>query len=360
MKTALMRPPKHWQIESDQQELFECGLDAATRYRDQAVLVIASSQATSGNYLQCKQSIDGNDWYGKRMRFSCQIKTEGVEAHATLAVSIKSPSGQMVVYDPMIDRSLRGDNDWTEVSVVVDVPDDGRWIVYGPCLWGAGKMWVADFKVQQVSRDTPRTDDHGSTLMLEPRPVNLRFADVPAEQADPVALDLLPGWRWPRGNACVALQVLKGQFRGENVAVLSSEPSQSPLEANDLVGDDDTAFLCQTFSAKPYRGRRLRFASYIKAEDVHGEVAMVLMVNGVNYARLALSRMSLDLVDGSSDWAEYAQVLDVSDFAYSVSIWLQMTGRGKAHFAQVEVAPVSSDVPTTDGNHHPRNLSFSE
>lgn len=144
----------------------ECGLDAATRYRDQAVLVIAFSQATSGNYLQCKQSIDGNDWYGKRMRFSCQIKTEGVEAHATLAVSIKSPSGQMVVYDPMIDRSLRGDNDWTEVSVVVDVPDDGRWIVYGPCLWGAGKMWVADFKVQQVSRDTPRTDDHGSTLML--------------------------------------------------------------------------------------------------------------------------------------------------------------------------------------------------
>lgn len=53
----------------------------------------------------------------------------------------------------------------------------------------------------------------------------------------------------------------------------------------------------------------MRFASYIKAEDVHGEVAMVLMVNGVNYARLALSRMSLDLVDGCSDWAEYAQVL---------------------------------------------------
>ena len=161
------------------------------------------------------------------------------------------------MYDAMIDRSLRGDNDWTEVSVVVDVPDDGRWIVYGPCLWGAGKMWVADFKVEQVSRDTPRTDDHGSTLMLEPRPVNLRFTDVPAEQADPVALDLLPGWRWPRGNACVGLQVLKGQFRGENVAVLSSEPSQSPLEANDLVGDDDTAFLCQTFVNGDVKAREI-------------------------------------------------------------------------------------------------------
>jgi len=53
-------------------------------------------------------------------------------------------------------------------------------------------------------------------------------------------------------------------------------------------------------------------------------------------------------------------VLDVSQFAYSITIWLQITGIGKAYFANVEVMAVDDNVPTTDGHHHPENLDFSE
>jgi hypothetical protein len=353
--------PKHWRIDASQSGLYEVSVDEKVNYLGKSAVLIESETASYANRLFLEQVIDGTSWYGKRMRFACSVKTENVDAYATIAVSIQEPHGNIVIYDPMIDRALKDNNDWTELFIVVDVPPDGRWISFGPALWGKGKLWAAQFTVEEVSKDVPRTDDHGGTNPLEKQPVNLDFREYSDEGVAKNRQPVVVGWKCPEKSDEQKYSVAENVFNGANAAVIELVPSEAnPSQPYDPYDErTNLGYFCQTFSAKPFRGSRIKFSSFIKTENVVGSAYLVLMINSV-YTRLALSTMNIEGADGNNDWAEYSRVLDVSEFAYSISIWLQMNGSGKSYFSKIRVEAVSQDVPTTDKNHHPRNLDFSE
>jgi len=352
--TLTKRLPKAWKVSGNSPEGSSVYIDSSTAYLDKSSVLLSSPRAKKDERLLLMQSIDGNAWYGKRLRFSCFVKTKSVKGHATILVSIQAPSGMQVVYDPMLDRSLQGDNEWTELSVVIDVPTNGRWITFGPCLWGKGKLWAAQFKIDEVSNSVPRTDDHGGEF-VPPHPLNLSFSETICEGLKNEQCPLAAGWQTSPATDGLKFAVLENAFEGNNVALINSIRTPDLVDVEDRFG-----YFCQSFQAKPFRGHRFKFSSMIKTEAVEGRVVLVLMVNGVHYKRMALSTMSAEPLTGDNDWASYSQVLDVSQFAYSITIWLQITGIGKAYFANVEVMAVDDNVPTTDGHHHPENLDFSE
>lgn len=235
-KTAIKRLPKFWDIESNNAEAYDTAIDEGIKYKDKPAVLICSTTAGDSDYFNLEQAVEGNAWYGKRIRISCFVRTEDVDSGATRWVYIQAPQGNMLVYDPMCDRPLKGTNDWTEMSVVVDVPPDGRWISDGPGLYGTGKMWVANFKVEEVSKDVERTDDHGSSQLLQVLPLNLDFT-IASESDSEDYVPLFSAWTWSREK------------------------------------------------------KSLKFSGFIKTENIQSEAVLVLMVNGVHSARLALSRM---------------------------------------------------------------------
>ena len=210
-------------------------------------------------------------------------------------------------------------------------------------------MWIADVRFEEVSTSVERTDDNGTTSCLYPeKPRNLDLIANHEENSD-----LLTSWS--QSGERFKISVLEKAFEGHNVAVLEWADKNEPMGEFERC-EANSAYLCQRFRAKPFRQSRIKFSAFIKTEEVRDEAVLVLMINGVNQARVALSRMN-SLI-GNNDWAEHSCVLDVSNFAYSISIWLQMTGPGKTSFAKVAVEKVGYDVATTDGNNRPTNLDF--
>ena len=125
---------------------FEVFLDQNIQYNDKPSLTIQSK--TAGEEGLCVFAIRllfalsglANDYESVRI-----LERRRLKEHAVISIYLKTQSDEIVVYDAMIDRSLRGDNDWQQLETVFDVPEGCRFIYFGPALWGRGKMWVADF-----------------------------------------------------------------------------------------------------------------------------------------------------------------------------------------------------------------------
>ncbi len=57
----------------------------------------------------------------------------------------------------MKDRPLRGTTDWTECSLVLNVPSDAVSITFGSQLLGRGKFWMDDLTLETVDESIPTT-----------------------------------------------------------------------------------------------------------------------------------------------------------------------------------------------------------
>jgi hypothetical protein len=103
---------------------------------------------------------------GKRLRFSAFIKTENVQGWAQLYIRIdghrnkvyKKQEWALLAYAGMYDRPITGTTDWTQYSVVLDVPKRGSNMGFGVFLSGSGKVWLNDFQFEVVGNDVPVTN----------------------------------------------------------------------------------------------------------------------------------------------------------------------------------------------------------
>ena len=72
------------------------------------------------------QDIAPDDYLGKRVRFSGYVKARGVKGWAGLWMRVDSQAnprgcGEMLAFDNMEDRPIKGSSDWTRYDVVLDV-----------------------------------------------------------------------------------------------------------------------------------------------------------------------------------------------------------------------------------------------
>lgn len=94
-------------------------------------------------------------YIGKRIRYSGFLRTEAAGAAGLWmrVDSVKSGVVKPVAFDNMSRRSVTGTTDWSEYSVVLDVPKDADSISFGFLLSGVGTVWVmtSELKSSAVS-----------------------------------------------------------------------------------------------------------------------------------------------------------------------------------------------------------------
>ena len=85
--------------------------------------------------------------------------------------------GQMLGFDNMDNRPVKGSSDWQEASIVLDVPQNAAALAYGFFVSGGGKMWVSGQKIEEVGADVPTTNmlGSGAKRALPKAPTNLGF-----------------------------------------------------------------------------------------------------------------------------------------------------------------------------------------
>ena len=125
---------------------------------------------------------------GGRYRVSCLMKTDGVEPASGLLLQVYGMDGQSVVARR---PNLVATQDWTRVECTFNAAGKSEFRVYAG-IWGgkAGRLWIDDFKVEDMGCASP--------LLREGLSFDVRDARTGAKLRAGVDYELPPQKAWNR------------------------------------------------------------------------------------------------------------------------------------------------------------------
>ena len=158
---------------------------------------------------------------------------------------------------------------------------------------------------------------------------------------------------WTVKEAAYALTVdTEGVHGGKRCGRVASGPGAPPFGG---------AFVTQTISAAPYRGKRVRVSGFLRMKDVTSYAGMRMRVNGPGKEPLAADRRQDHSTGGTTGWTQQSVVLDVAEAAETIEYGIVLSGSGSAWLDDFVVEAVGSDVPSTDVRSYvatPTNMDF--
>jgi hypothetical protein len=138
------------------QSSFRAGVDRSVGHGGTSSGHLTARSGAPEGFGTLSQIIRADDFRGKRVRFSAYVKTRGVSA-AGLWMRVDG-NGGILAFDNMGNRVIGGTNDWTLVSVVLDVPKEAAGIALGVLLLSAGEVWIDDASLEVVGTDVRDTN----------------------------------------------------------------------------------------------------------------------------------------------------------------------------------------------------------
>ncbi|MDQ2811469.1 MAG: hypothetical protein M3Z75_06195 [Actinomycetota bacterium] len=150
--------PAPWQITGSPARDYEMGLLTGISYEGNRVAQLRFRSAISEpvGFGAVMQSITATRYRGGRVRFSSLARACEVSDWAGLWLRVDGLNGTLII-DNMQDRPLRGSTDWTEASIVLDVPEKATTLHFGALLSGAGAIDLARPRFEDVGEAVPVT-----------------------------------------------------------------------------------------------------------------------------------------------------------------------------------------------------------
>ncbi|MBM7363101.1 AraC-like DNA-binding protein [Priestia taiwanensis] len=155
---------------------YTIGIDKETAHQGRASAYIKSNGSEAYGFATYMQMFRAHTHRGKRLRMSAFLKTEEAKTGATLWMRVDDKQGEVLQFDNMETRKVRGATEWNTYSVVLDIPEESECIVFGVMLQGPGHVWADSFRFDEVDDKVPTTNIL-ETMMdnLLDEPINLSF-----------------------------------------------------------------------------------------------------------------------------------------------------------------------------------------
>jgi hypothetical protein len=102
------------------------------------------------------QIVHASPYRKKRVRLTAWMKTENV-GYAALWLSCNDDKYNVINSDVMYDRPVSGSTPFSRYELVIDVPANAIDVRFGAKLDGTGKIWIDDFKLEEVSTQVALT-----------------------------------------------------------------------------------------------------------------------------------------------------------------------------------------------------------
>ncbi|UKJ83525.1 helix-turn-helix transcriptional regulator (plasmid) [Priestia megaterium] len=172
MENSLL--PKGWMPSGTDPQDYEMGVDYKTAHQGKASGYIMSKKDDARGFATMMQVFKATMYKGERLRLSGFIKTEDVVNWAGLWMRIDGEYEEVLSFDNMQDRPLKGTTNWNQYSIVLDVPKESTVISFGILLYGKGKVWVDGIVFDTVEDSIPTTNEEYSAKLPD-EPFNLHF-----------------------------------------------------------------------------------------------------------------------------------------------------------------------------------------
>jgi len=164
--------PKGWFLAGTKPAEYESTVDARALYDGHPSAYLRAKGPTTEGFGTLMQQFRADRYLGKRVRLSAFIRSKGVQKWAGLWMRVDKEQ-QMLAFDNMQSRPIRGTTSWGKYEVVLDVPSNATGIFFGILLEGQGTVWLNAAKFEVVGADIPTT---GGALTVD-RPTNLSFEE---------------------------------------------------------------------------------------------------------------------------------------------------------------------------------------
>jgi len=180
------------------------------------------------------------------------------------------------------------------------------------------------------------------------------------------------GWKMKKisivANACAVVILLSGLVMAENSApkdwniagskpeayVIQVDPAQKSaygksvsLTSKGDANETTTATLMQAIKADDYRGKRVRFAGYIKGQGVKSWAGLWMRVNDAADKATILDNMEKRAFRGDGDWRKFEVVLDIPGDSAKISFGMLLVGQGRIWVSGLDFQIVDATVPVT-------------
>jgi len=171
-------PGSAWLLGGTAPDDYEVELEPGGGRDGSAAAVLRSATERPAGFVALVRGIDPAEHRGRRLRLSAWVEAEAVTGRAGLWMRVDGPRyRQILAFDNMSPRPIRGTGGWRRHEVVLYVPAHATRIYFGALLNGPGRIRVDDFRLEPVGPEVPVTD------LLTPgssSPVNLDFDHPPA------------------------------------------------------------------------------------------------------------------------------------------------------------------------------------
>ena len=139
------------------------------KYNDKPVYYIKSNESVDSGFGAAVKSMVPAELKEKRIRLSAFIKTEDVERSAGMWMRVDGVLGNDIhttlSFDNMMNRPISGTTDWKKYEIVLDVPNESKYIFYGVLISGNGKAWFTEPEFETVGNDIASTNQLSENSM---------------------------------------------------------------------------------------------------------------------------------------------------------------------------------------------------
>ncbi|MDQ5824018.1 MAG: hypothetical protein M3441_07375 [Chloroflexota bacterium] len=275
-----------------------------------------------------QQSIQLSGYAGKRVRVTAYVKTENAWRWATIYAGLEDrvdgDASLRLAHDDLYTRPIPATCNWTQYSMVMDVPQGNVVLTFGAFIDGGGTLWVDDVRIEEVGEEPASTG-----AQLQDRPTNLDFeAGLGAWLAD--------------GNYPAGFEIGlddKDAHGGTASAYIKS--------TSNLTSDSDTARLEQWFDPSQFRNQRIRVSGYMRSDNISKNVLLRVVAHSGNARAANLAEIPTGTVRGRQTWQEYSLVVDVPRDSLYISVSMSLEGEGEVWFDDLKVEIVDKTVPLT-------------
>jgi len=169
--------PKGWFPAGSHPKDYEMSIDRDVSRSGKASASLKSIVPETGGFGTLMQTFKADAFRGKRVRMSGYVKSREVKDWAGLWMRIDgSKSDEMLGFDNMQDRPIKGTTDWAKYEIVLDVPEQSGGIAFGILLGGRGQVWMDDLKFEVVGKDVATTGGKAAEGITK-GPTNLDFEE---------------------------------------------------------------------------------------------------------------------------------------------------------------------------------------
>ncbi|ARK32825.1 Transposon Tn10 TetD protein [Halalkalibacter krulwichiae] len=166
--------PKGWMPSGSNPNEYEIGVDTRKAHGGKASAIIRSKHESVHGFATMMQMFKARKYREKRVRFSAFVKSDQVANWAGLWMRVDGEADEILAFDNMEGRPIKGTTSWSPYEVVLDIPEEASVINIGILLAGSGTVWLDSVEFEEVD-DSVSVTSGDPLLVLPDEPTNLHF-----------------------------------------------------------------------------------------------------------------------------------------------------------------------------------------